>query len=108
MNDQAVMYRWISIGLAILVVVVLALWLSAKSTDPVAITEDFQAEARDYKEEIKAKCTFTATSTSAMRRECETTLEEFSDILREYKNELEDRTGTTTMPTTTPSAGGAD
>lgn len=103
-NDKVALYGWTIIGLVVALVVVVALWFN--SNDPEVITNNFREDVRDYREEIRSKCTFTATTTGAERRVCEETLEEFSDILREYRNDMEDATGTTTLPLGTTTSSG--
>lgn len=103
MDNSTVMYRWLAIALAIALVFVVVLWMNARN-DLDSITEDFDGEVADYRAEIADKCTFTATTTLAERRACEDLLEEFSDVLRDYRDVFIDMTGTSTVPTSTPSA----
>lgn len=95
------MYRWLAIVLAIALVCVVVLWINARN-DLENITEDFQGGVEDYRAQIAETCTFSATTTQAERRECEDLLEEFSDVLRDYRNIFVDMTGTSTVPTSTP------
>ncbi len=97
------MYRWLAVVLAIALVCVVVLWINAKN-DLGNVTEDFQGGVAEYRAEIAEKCTFTATTTQTERRECEELLEEFSDVLRDYRNVFIDMTGTSTVPTSTPAA----
>lgn len=100
------MYRTIALILAVAAIVFLVLWLSAR-TDVQEATQEFKGDLSYFRAEIANKCTFSATTTDADRRECEDILESFSDVLRDYRNLLIDETGTSTMPTTTPQGSSA-
>jgi hypothetical protein len=99
-QDKAVMYRWISVILGLAVIVLLVLWYSARN-DLEDENARFRGDLSFYREEIVRACTFTSTTTDAERNECEDVLEGFSDMLRNYRAMLIDRTGTSTMPTST-------
>jgi hypothetical protein len=101
MEHTTVMYRWLAIVLAIALLCVVVLWINARN-DLGRVTQDFRGGVEDYRAEIAETCTFTATTTQNERRECEELLEEFSDVLRDYRNIFVDMTGTSTVPTSTP------
>ena len=103
MKNETVMYRWILIVcVAALIVFVSVVWFDEKN-DPEVLTENFKAEALDYRDVIREKCTFTATTTLSERLTCEETLDEFSDIIRRYRRAMVDAIGTTTLPQATSS-----
>ena len=101
-NDKTVMYRTLAVLLAIAAIVFLVLWLSARGNVEQA-TEEFRGDLSSFKTEIARRCTFSATSTDSDREDCEDVLQSFGDVLRDYSNLLIRETGTSTMPTSTPS-----
>lgn len=103
-NDKTAMYRALALVLGIAAIVFLILWMSAR-TDVEQATEEFREDLTTVRAEIARTCTFSATTTDADREECEGSLQELSDILRDYRALLVEETGTSTMPTSTPSTG---
>jgi len=97
-NDKTAMYRALALVLGIAAIVFLILWMSAR-TDVDQATEEFREDLTFVRAEIARTCTFTATTTDADREECEDSLENLSDILRDYRAMLIEETGTSTMPT---------
>lgn len=80
--------------LAVLLIFVTYLWLTARS-DLQKVTAEFRGDVSTYGAELARVCTLTATTTATTRRECENLLEGFSDILLDYGKAI------ITTPTTT-------
>jgi len=106
-NNQSTVYQWIAGILALLLLVILAAWLFSED-DFEEVTSDFNADLIAYRQQIDAKCTYTATTTAAQKQDCDETLDELTVILNNYRIDLKENEASTTpstdLPVTTPTS----